>query len=328
MLAIIAGHLWTADPWVRPVLYTWHVPVFFFLTGYLWNERRTVTTEIRQRALTVLLPFALWLVLLTVLFNRDNPRGALGDVAHEAWYSQGMQSPFWAYWFALALFFAAIGYRLVSQLGWLPRTAVVLGTAIGVSVLADSGHLLRLDVAQGLVCMLWIFAGHAFRALTTPGPDRPQFGAVPRAALGTLSLVVAGVWIAASDSALGLDLGKVDLGVPVQSVLVSLLICTGLVLVGTSIPARGLPAVTSDLARAALVVMFVHVAVITQAGGLAGRDPGEYVVVAAASWGIGLLLVALPRTSWLTGQRRSRRNAENSGQISGRIPQPVPVRAE
>ena len=104
-----------------------------------------------------------------------------------------------------------------------------------------------------------------------------------------------------------------------------MVICTGLVLLGSSIPGAALPEVTTALARATLVVMLVHIAVIDQIDGFEHRSFGELLVVLAASWGTGLFLVALPRASWLTGQR-PRRTAR--AEISGRIPQPVKAFAE
>ncbi|MFL6154573.1 MAG: acyltransferase family protein [Marmoricola sp.] len=332
MLAIVAGHLWTAHYWVRPVLFTWHVPIFFFLAGYLWNEKRGLVAEVRNRALTLLVPFVAWLVLLTVLLYRDHLDSTLHDLFWQAWYGEGYMRPFWAYWFAPALFFAAIAYRLVSRLGWIPRTVVVVALAVGTSELAGAGHLLRLNLSQGLVCLLWILAGHGLRALDRSADARwgrhHDLNAY-RAALGVAMLVSAALWIAASSADLDVDLNKIDLGVPVQSVLLSVLICTGVVLVATTIGSYAVPEVTSDLARAALVVMLVHVALIEQAGGLSDAGPGRYVVVSAASWGLGLVLITLRRTSWLTGQRpRPGQQPEIPSRISERIAQPVPAHAE
>jgi len=328
MLAIVTGHLWTTHAWVRPVLFTWHVPIFFFLAGYLWNEHRGLAAEVRHRALTLLLPFVAWIVLLVLLVDHDHPAAAAHRVAQEAWRSQGFERPFWAFWFAPALFFAAVGYRVVSRLGWAPRCAVVLGSTVGLSFLAATDHRLPLNLAQGLVCTTWVLAGHALRRTEVAAElrwGRRYDVTAYRAPVGIALLLGAATWIALSGAALDLDLHLVDLGAPVASVLVSLMICTGLVLLGSGVAAESLPAATTDLARAALVVMLVHLAMIDQAGGFTHPGLGELVLVVAASWGVGLVLVALPRAGWLTGQRGIR---ARPAEISQRIPQPAPAHAE
>ena len=327
MLAIVTGHLWTASPWVRPVLFTWHVPIFFFLAGYLWNEHRGLLAEARQRALTILLPFAAWAVLLTLLLDRGRFWPALHELARQAWRAEGFVRPFWAFWFALALFFAAVLYRAVSPLPWLPRAALVLGATAAVSTAASAGHHLPLDLGQGIACTTWILAGHALRRAGQVAQRR--WGEwhdlrAYRAALGSLLLVGAGLGIAASQTELDLDLKALDLGAPLVSVLVSLVICTGLVLLGSSVPGGTLPAITTDLARAAFVVMLVHLAVIDQVDGFAHRSVGELVVVAAAAWGIGLVLLGIPRTWWLTGQR----TPATAAKTPARIPQPASAHAD
>jgi acyltransferase len=328
MLAIVTGHLWTTEPWVRPVFFTWHVPIFFFLAGYLWNEHRSLAAEIRHRALTVLLPFAAWILVLTLVVNHDHLASSLRDVAHQAWDGNGFVRPFWAFWFALALFFAAVLYRVVSPLPWLVRTALVLGTTTTVSLAASAGHQLPLDLGQGAVCTTWILAGHALRR--TGRLAQHHWGEWHdlrsyRAAIGSVLLVCAALGIAASRPGLDLDLHTLDLGVPVVSVLLSVLICTGLVLVASALPGSAVPAITTDLARAGLVVMLVHLAVIDQIGGFSHRSVGELVVVAAAAWGIGLVLLGVPKAWWLTGQRT---RAPQTPKTLRRFPQPASAYAE
>ena len=328
MLAIVTGHLWTTAHWVRPVLFTWHVPIFFFLAGYLWSDRRSLAEEVRQRVVTVLLPFVAWVVVLTLVVHHDHPVAALHDVARQAWDAQGFVRPFWAFWFALALFFSAILYRVVSPLPWLARTAVVLGATMTVSQLAASGHHLPLDIGQGIACTTWILAGHALKRGSSLAQRRwGEWHDLRsyRAVLGGLLLLGAALAITASQTELDLDLHLLDLGAPVLSIVVSLVICTGLVLLGSAIPGRAVPAVATGMARAAMVVMFVHIAVIDQIEGFAHRSVGELVVVLAASWGTGLVLVDVPRAWWLTGQREHRAASTKTSQ---RIPQGAAARAE
>jgi hypothetical protein len=65
--------------------------------------------------------------------------------------------------------------------------------------------------------------------------------------------------------------------------------------------------------------------VIDQIEGFSHRSVAELVVVLAACWGIGLVLVDLPWAWWLTGQRA---RPAASTKTSQRIPQGAAARAE
>jgi acyltransferase len=52
MLAILAGHVWVNGP-ARLFLYTWHVPIFFVLSGYLWKPNRSLAGEVKNRVRSV-----------------------------------------------------------------------------------------------------------------------------------------------------------------------------------------------------------------------------------------------------------------------------------
>jgi len=65
--AVVTGHIW-ATPLAHLVLYLWHVPFFFFLTGYLWTPQRAMSDEARRRAASLAKPYVFWLGLLYVMY--------------------------------------------------------------------------------------------------------------------------------------------------------------------------------------------------------------------------------------------------------------------
>ncbi|AUZ87618.1 hypothetical protein CVO76_08230, partial [Arthrobacter agilis] len=67
VVAVVTGHVW-AGPLIDAGLYTWHVPAFFVLSGYLWKNREphlrgAVATEAKKRFRTIMTPYVAWLVL-------------------------------------------------------------------------------------------------------------------------------------------------------------------------------------------------------------------------------------------------------------------------
>ncbi len=65
IFAIIVGHVWDNEP-VRLATYSWHVPLFFILSGYLATTARPLAIEVRARYLSLIVPYLSWLLLLSV----------------------------------------------------------------------------------------------------------------------------------------------------------------------------------------------------------------------------------------------------------------------
>lgn len=64
--AIVVGHL-SSTPWVAKATFTWHVPVFFFLTGVLWSPGATVRQDVVKRVVSLGRPYLAWLLAISGL---------------------------------------------------------------------------------------------------------------------------------------------------------------------------------------------------------------------------------------------------------------------
>lgn len=125
MICIILGHLAISS--VNRVVFTFHVPIFFFITGYFLNNRRTVTDFIKNKARTLLIPYCITCLVIIAL---GTLKGALHGNAAEAaakWifaslYGAGdsYQEPFQipgigAIWFLWATFWGSGFLRISLQ---------------------------------------------------------------------------------------------------------------------------------------------------------------------------------------------------------------------
>src|SRR5206468_10733413 len=68
LVAVVGGHVFASSPLARELTYSWHMPLFFLLTGYLWNDRRSLRGEWRTRLKSLMLPYAVWVVILVALY--------------------------------------------------------------------------------------------------------------------------------------------------------------------------------------------------------------------------------------------------------------------
>src|SRR4051794_34034047 len=126
--AVVYGHVVATETTAQWV-YSWHVPLFFFLSGYFWKRRRPFAAELRVRARSLLVPYAFWLVAGLIMLGAAGlltPEGVLAIVRGGA-TAKGI---FAAFWFVTALFWAIMLARLLSPLPlWVSWLVAIAGVA-------------------------------------------------------------------------------------------------------------------------------------------------------------------------------------------------------
>jgi fucose 4-O-acetylase-like acetyltransferase len=299
MIAIVAGHVWvTAHP-LRELLYSWHVPVFFVLTGYLWKPQRSFGTEAKNRTLTLLVPYVVWLALLggfTLWLALVNGNLHVDRVERVLWGGQfAAGAPFWPIWFVTTLYAAALIYRALSRaplpLQWL--IAIVLAS-LALYLPGQPLKYLPLGIGLALPGLLFVLAGVTFRRV------RPR---LRRPLLTSLALLVPAFALAGFGVSRPLDMKRLDLGTLVLSAVVAVAISVGLILLAEWIfdGRDALSGIITPLAQASLVVLFLHTPIIVVLRQTATPKPVVLLLALVISWGIGLALLRV-RGAWvLTG---------------------------
>jgi acyltransferase len=304
LTAVVVGHAF-AEPAVRSTLYPWHVPVFFFLTGYLWTSGRDLRTELRKRSATLLRPYLAWLVLVGALVlgvrlatGRDVSPGMIGEMLLGGTY---IGSPLYTFWFATALVFAALAYRVLERLppwarGSIPLATLVLAYAFPAAV---AGVPLSLGVAVPSV--LFLFAGELARRM------RARIGrpfAVGAALIGVAAVLVS------TGLSRPVDIKQGDFGTLLLSPVVGAIASLGIVLVAeVAVPRLGDRAGRAIVALAAggLMVMLLHPVLLWALGNdsSAGSWP-IFLTALIAPWSLALALRHTALSPWLLGVPRAR----------------------
>lgn len=118
LLAIVVGHLWSGEL-IRNGIYTWHVPLFFLLTGYLWKEGKSYRAMVRAKISSLIIPYTTWLLLISIpvvlllIQEEENPIPAIEIILLGG---ANLGSPFSAFWFVTSLFFATLLFKLFERL--------------------------------------------------------------------------------------------------------------------------------------------------------------------------------------------------------------------
>jgi fucose 4-O-acetylase-like acetyltransferase len=124
VLLVVVGHSWTLLPHngvndhLYDFLYTWHVPAFVLVTGYLSRSFTWESRRMWQLVRTVAIPYVIFECALA-LFRIYVGGEQLRDV---------FQDPHWPMWYLSALFFWRLGTPVFKALPAL--TAVPLAVAI------------------------------------------------------------------------------------------------------------------------------------------------------------------------------------------------------
>ena len=293
-MAVVAGHVWFA-PGVRLATYTWHVPIFFVLSGYLASRVR-LGELVRRRALSLLLPYAAWLVLIGVLLGavRDPLRLLAG----------GAQLPhgFTAFWFVTAFFVAIVAAAAIERLalGWQWAIALAL---LGAGYLAsDVIALVPLDAGVGLACVVFVVAGRTLR-IAQPSLMRPATAGAVMFGVG-VALIVTGV-------SAPLDLKRGDFGTPVVSVVTAILIsCGGILVAQRALSRVGARAsgIISRIALCGFMVVLAHAAVLYVLHAAGATSWESFAVALVLPWLVAMLVLRTPLALVLCGVPRQRRH--------------------
>ncbi|HEV7957819.1 MAG: acyltransferase 3 [Microbacteriaceae bacterium] len=300
--AVVAGHA-IPDEGFREVLFAWHVPVFFFLSGYLWNRRRGLRDEWLSRSRSLAKPYLFWLAVIGVPYVIVLLSSGGGDWIGPLLGGANANEPFTTFWFVSVLFFSALLFRMVS-LGHPVLKWVVAGVGLLAGYLV--GPLLAhspLAIGSALPCLAFVVLGQAMR---------PAIERVRGKAVVGIPLVVIGEALVALGAVRSPDIKFGDYGTPVLAFIVAIGICAGLILVAEAVfgrMPRAVGRVTTGLAYASFTVVLVHPVVQWAVRPFEVDLPLLLILMLVLPWALGLALRHTHLAPWTTGSPFERRRA-------------------
>ena len=170
ILSIIAGHF--GLPVIVRVVFTFHIPVFYLITGYFMKEE-SVPHFLRKKAKTLLLPYMITCMAvvvlqgITALFNSRRVAGTLWVWIKASLYGAGSSyhlpeafTPIGAVWFLWATFWGSLLMQFVLRWDQVMQ-------AVWAAVLFAFGCLtahrlvwLPFDIQPGCCAVLYMYAGY------------------------------------------------------------------------------------------------------------------------------------------------------------------------
>ena len=294
----MVGHVIQA---ARPWTFSWHVPLFFLLAGYLWVDRgEPMRSEVWRRWQRVLVPYAAWLTLCLAatwalrapLHLHKTSRSFVLDGLHGGVRLVGITGPHWF----LTAYAAMVAVLLVtSRIAWWATHAVCGALAALAYLFPRWVETWPLSVGAGVAAGVFVLAGLWLRTVPLPTARRAFLGAV-LASAGLLGAVL-GWWEV-------IDLRHASLGTPVLSAVSATAISIGIVWICEGVEHR-IPAVIGTqltrIAEVAVPIMCAHmliaVALLLEFHGI---NPWLRALLAfAGAAGLGVMIARTPLRSLL-----------------------------
>lgn len=175
MLCIVLGHLGNSQ--INRVVFTFHVPIFFFITGYFINNKLTMKNFIKDKAKTLLIPYLCTCIVIIFLggleyfifYGAEDAKKAMLDWVYASIYGAGdaYTEPFYikaigAIWFLWATFWGSVFLRSILNVKTGTRILLVL-------VLFFIGSWSRklfwfpLSIQAGCCATLFMYLGHLLK---------------------------------------------------------------------------------------------------------------------------------------------------------------------
>ena len=166
MIAVIISHLCLGP--LKLWLYTFHMPLFFFLSGYVFSNKDSFVVFLKKKSRSLLLPYfslgipmVLFTVLFTVYKNTFSVEETIGLI--KAFI---IQKRVWTLWYIACLFFLNIIFYLITT--FVKRKAVVgiiagLCAVGGLCYYRAGGLALPWNIDACFTALPFFFGGYALK---------------------------------------------------------------------------------------------------------------------------------------------------------------------
>lgn len=180
MVCIVLGHLgiWS----VNKVVFTFHVPVFFLITGYFTGSKLTIKKFIKNKARTLLLPYAVTCMVIIILSTIKGALSADAITPLKYWSiaalygaGDGGWCPFGigaigAIWFLWASFWGSIFLRISLEFNKYVRIIFVFAL-FGAAYFTRSVFFLPFSLQPGAMATLFMYIGYLWKEIK-PAADK------------------------------------------------------------------------------------------------------------------------------------------------------------
>lgn len=179
IICIILGHI--EHKQIQQFVFTFHVPIFFLITGYFITEKRSIKAFIKNKFKTLIVPYICTCIVIILLgtlrdglfYGMNAAKESATGWLYASLYGSGIDysEPFYikaigAIWFLWASFWGSIFLRCTLGVKWEYRFFIV-GVLFLVGYYSRELFWFPLSIQAGYCATLFIYLGNIARKLKT-----------------------------------------------------------------------------------------------------------------------------------------------------------------
>lgn len=264
MICIILGHL--GNPSINRVVFTFHVPIFFFITGYFTSTKRSLPEFTKNKARTLLVPYAMACLVIIILgtllgFHYGNAADAFKGWIYASIYGAGdsYTVPFYikgigAIWFLWATFWGSVFLRISLDFNKYTRVFSIFAL-FALGCYTRRLFWFPLSIQAGACATLFMYMGYLLRQ------NKDTLLALPKEAKVFSTLLAFVTWFSFMKNFQSFWLVHCDIGKGMVDVLGCICACACVIMISKFIDDRmsfiGRP--LAYFGRYSLLVLCVHI---------------------------------------------------------------------
>ena len=174
MISVVLGHMGCFG--INRVVFTYHLPIFFFITGYFFSKKVTTIEFIRKKMVTLVIPYYITgiLIILCIIirdyFIGSNIVADLKQMIYAILYASGNQyeKPFYiasigALWFLWGTFWGSLFLKLVIKIHSNLLKCILVCVIYGICVYSKQKFFwFPLSIQSGGCALIFIYLGYIF----------------------------------------------------------------------------------------------------------------------------------------------------------------------
>jgi polysaccharide biosynthesis protein PslL len=283
IVAVVTGHAFSwRDGSLLPLIYLFHMPLFFFLSGYLYKPSPDLLVFLRKKTFHLLVPYAAFLLFMVVIpevyramaVNHFGFAEAKFIVKNAVYGGRRLEGIATAFWFVPCLFLTQQVFNFLVVRGTKSGLLLII---LGVTVLSFVNSFLYqyvrvpLNANVVLAALPLFYIGYVFKRYE----DRRWI------TVAAFAISIVAVALIRSGVRNFYDMKVAEYGIPVLTMVSAIAVTIALIEVAkqmkrVSLVSQGFVA----LGQASMVIMFVHNAVYLMRGELGSLDRIYGIVLA------------------------------------------------
>ena len=202
MICIVLGHL--GNDGINHVVFTFHLPVFYLITGFFHDPKAKVTDILKKRFRTLIIPYFFACICIMVSYLIINlgilhtdPASIKERIfkfisasiyaAGDSWDHPFIIPGIGAIWFLWATFWGSLILHLLLRIGPVKRTVIIFALVFFAKWTVDKYLFLPLSIQPGCTAVIFMYAGYLWKENKETIDKLPQS---VKAVAGTAALVV------------------------------------------------------------------------------------------------------------------------------------------